>query len=36
MTPGSKGENLIYSIKKHDEYLYCQWEWEGHIYRCVH
>lgn len=26
----------IYSIKKYDEYLYCQWEWEGHIYRRVH
>lgn len=23
----------IYSIKGTDEYLYCQWEWEGQIYK---
>ena len=26
----------IYSIKNSDEYLYCQWEWEGRIYRRIH
>ena len=25
----------IYSIKEYDEYLYCQWEWEGHIYKRI-
>jgi len=23
----------VYTIKGNDEYLYCQWEWEGHIYK---
>lgn len=23
----------VYSIKGSDEYLYCQWEWEGSIYK---
>lgn len=23
----------VYSIKGNDEYLYCQWEWEGYIYK---
>ncbi len=26
----------IYSIKNSDDYLYCQWEWEGRIYRRIH
>ena len=25
----------IYSIKEYDEYLYCRWEWEGHIYKRI-
>ena len=25
----------IYSIKESDDYLYCQWEWEGRIYKRI-
>jgi len=32
------GGNLrfrIYSIKNSNDYLYCQWEWEGRIYKRI-
>ena len=25
----------IYSVKGTDQYLYCRWEWEGHMYKLI-
>ncbi len=33
-TNGEK-QFYIYTIKGHDDYLYCKWEWEGWIYQLI-
>ena len=25
----------LYSVKGTDQYIYCRWEWEGHMYKLV-